>query len=62
MWALLSAGVRRWLFLAVVIPLVTVVVRTVRQRAERRSGPTVLSRSLHGVERLGERVSGRRSR
>ncbi|MGL5817900.1 MAG: hypothetical protein ACRCYR_10080 [Phycicoccus sp.] len=62
MWALLSAGVRRWLLLAVVVPLVTMLARAVRERAERRAGPTPLSRSLALVERLGARLSGRRAR
>ncbi|MGL5912206.1 MAG: hypothetical protein ACRCZP_19535 [Phycicoccus sp.] len=62
MWALLSAGVRRWLLLAVAVPLLTALVRMARQHVERRSGPTVLGRLLALVERVGARLSGRGAR
>ncbi|MGL5930991.1 MAG: hypothetical protein ACRCY8_18825 [Dermatophilaceae bacterium] len=62
MWALLSAGVRRWLLLAVAVPLATMLVRAVRQHVEHRSGPTLFSRLLARLEHLGVRLSGRGTR
>lgn len=60
MWVFLSGRLRRWLLLAVAVPLATVLVRTLRTQIEKRSGSTRLTRGLAHVERLGQRTGGRR--
>jgi len=61
MWILISARLRRWLLAAVALPLITVVVRTLRTRLEARSGSTGLSTTLRRVENVTGRMGRRRS-
>jgi len=55
MWVFITARLRQWLFFAVAIPLLTVVVHAVRQAIEKRSGQTRLTRILARAEELGRR-------
>lgn len=55
MWVFLTARLRQWVLLAVLLPLVTRLVRALRRGMEARSGPTRLTRALATVEKLGGR-------
>ena len=55
MWVFFTARLRRWLFFAVAIPLLTMVVHAIRRLLEKRSGPTRLTRLLERFEDLGRR-------
>lgn len=54
MWLFITARLRQWLFLAVLIPAVTMIVRLLRTRLESKSGSNRLTRSLQRLERLGQ--------
>jgi hypothetical protein len=66
MWLFLTARLRQWLILAVLVPVVTTLVHVIRTRIEARSGSTRLTRLLARLEGLGQRRGrgrrGRRSR
>jgi hypothetical protein len=55
MWVFISARLRQWLFFAVAIPLLTLLVHAVRQAIEKRSGQSRLTRVLGRIEDLGRR-------
>ena len=55
MWVFLTARFRRWLILAVAVPLATTAVHLIRVALEKRSGATRLTRVLGRVEDLGQR-------
>jgi hypothetical protein len=55
MWVFISARLRQWLFFAVAIPLLTLLVHAVRQVIEKRSGESRLTRVLGRIEDLGRR-------
>jgi type IV secretory pathway VirB3-like protein len=55
MWVFFTARLRQWLFLAVVLPLIAVVIHAVRQAIEKRTGETRFTRLLAQVETLGRR-------
>jgi len=55
MWVFITARLRQWLFFAVAIPLLTLVVHVIRQAIEKRSGETRLTRILARAEDLGRR-------
>jgi hypothetical protein len=55
MWVFISARLRQWLFFAVAIPLLTVLVHGLRRLIERRTGETGLTRALARAESLGRR-------
>ena len=55
MWAFFTARIRQWLFFAVAIPLITMVVHALRQVIEKRSGPTRVTRLMKQAEDLGRR-------
>lgn len=55
MWLFLTARLRQWLFLAVLIPTATIAVRLLRTQLEKKSGPTRMTRSLLRLEQLGQR-------
>ncbi len=61
MWVFLTARLRQWVILAVLVPLVTTLVHLLRTRLEARSGPTRLTKALGTVESLGAR-KGRKGR
>jgi hypothetical protein len=62
MWFLVSRRIRQFLFVSVLVPLVLRVVREIRVRMERRSGPTQTTRALGKVERFTLAPSRMRSR
>jgi hypothetical protein len=62
MWLFLTSRLRRWAIFAVLVPLVTTLVRTIRVRLEARSGPTRLTKVLRTIEGFGPRRRGRRGR
>ncbi|MCW2811123.1 MAG: hypothetical protein JWP61_1581 [Friedmanniella sp.] len=55
MWVFLSARLRQWAIFAVAVPVLTVLVRTVRRRLEAKSGTTKVTRALGKVEQVGQR-------
>ena len=55
MWVFISARLRQWLFFAVALPVLTLLVHAVRKVIEKRSGETRLTRVLAQVEVLGRR-------
>ena len=59
MWVFFTARLRRWLILAVAVPVATVLVRTIRRQLEKRSGETRLTRGLSRVEQIGRRTRGK---
>jgi hypothetical protein len=61
MWLFLTARLRQWVILAVLVPLVTTLVHVIRTRLEARSGSTRLTRLLTKLEGEGRR-RGRRGR
>jgi hypothetical protein len=66
MWLFLTARLRQWLILAVLVPVVTTLVHVIRTRIEARSGSTRLTRLLARLVGRGQRRGrgrwGRRSR
>lgn len=62
MWVFFTARLRRWLVLAVAVPVGTLLVRTVRRQIEKRSGETRLTRGLSSVEQIGQRSRRRKRR
>lgn len=60
MWVFISARLRQWLFFAVAVPILTVVVHVVRRTIEARSGQTRLTRVLAQAESLGRSRKKRR--
>jgi hypothetical protein len=59
MWVFITARLRQWLFFAVAIPLLTVLVHAIRQAIEKRSGPTRLTRLMARAEEFGRRKKRR---
>lgn len=55
MWIFITARLRQWLILAVLVPLVTTIIHVIRQRLEARSGPTRVTKVLGAVESIGQR-------
>jgi hypothetical protein len=62
MWLFLTARLRQWVILAIVIPLATALVRRIRRRLEARSGPTKVTKVLGAVEGLGGKPRARRAK
>ncbi len=60
MWVFFTARLRRWLILAVAVPVATLLVRTLRKQIEKRSGQTRLTRGLARAEQLGRRRGRKR--
>jgi hypothetical protein len=59
MAALLSARLRRWVLVAVVVPLSGYAARRLATTIERRRGPNTLSRGLNRVGSLAGAPNGR---
>lgn len=55
MWLFLTARIRQWLILAVVVPLAATLVHIIRTAIEKKTGSTKLTRALTTVEELGRR-------
>ena len=55
MWLFITARLRQWLILAVVVPLASMVVHVIRTAIEKRTGQTRLTRALTTVEEIGRR-------
>ena len=55
MFALLSARLRRWLFFAILLPVLRLVSRKTADRLERKHGPTRATRILHRAGNAGRR-------
>lgn len=55
MWVFLTRRLRAWLFFAVAVPLLGVLVGVVRRILEGLSGQTRLTRMLAQIENLGRR-------
>ncbi len=55
MWLFLTARIRQWLLLAVVIPLAATLVHLIRTAIEKQTGTTKLTRALTTIEELGRR-------
>lgn len=55
MWVFISARLRQWLIFAIAVPVLTLLVRLVRQTIEKRSGQNAFTRALARVENLGRR-------
>ncbi|HYP45531.1 MAG TPA: hypothetical protein VEQ66_10115 [Propionibacteriaceae bacterium] len=60
MWVFITARLRQWLFFAVAVPVLTVLVHVVRRAIEARSGQTRLTRILAQVESFGRSSNKRR--
>ena len=61
MWLFITARLRQWLILAVVVPLASLLVHLIRTAIEKRTGETKLTRALTTVEEIGRR-KGRKGR
>jgi hypothetical protein len=61
MWLFIMARLRQWIFFAIAVPVLTLLVRFIRTALEKRSGETKLTRALRTLEDLGQRKK-RRSR
>ena len=57
MWIFITARIRQWLLLAVIVPLAATLVHLIRSAIEKRTGSTKLTRALSSVEELGRRKS-----
>lgn len=56
MWLFITARLRQWIILAVAVPLLTLLVRTIRGALEKRSGgETTVTKGLRKLEQLGQR-------
>lgn len=55
MWVFITARIRQWLFFAIALPVLTLLVHVLRQAIERRSGQTRLTKVLAQIEDLGRR-------
>ncbi len=53
MWALLSARVRMWVLLSVIVPLLAAVARFAARRIEQSRGPSRLTKVLYSVGNFG---------
>lgn len=53
MWLFITARLRQWAIFAIVVPVLTVLVRAVRIALEKKSGESTLTRSLRKVEEFG---------
>lgn len=62
MWAFLSSRLRTWVLLAVVVPIVMTIVRTVRKRLEAENGETKAVRALKKLEREADKRRGKAKR
>ncbi|MET0695334.1 MAG: hypothetical protein ABWY56_15480 [Propionibacteriaceae bacterium] len=60
MWVFITARLRQWLFFAVAIPLLTMIVHIIRVAVEKRSGQNRLTRILGQAENLGRSKQRRR--
>lgn len=60
MWVFITARLRQWLFFAVAIPLLTLIVHLVRVTIEKRAGQNRLTRLLGQAENLGRSKRRRR--
>jgi hypothetical protein len=56
MWLFLSARLRTWLVLTVLVPLATGLLRRLGRALERRTGPSAVSRGLLRAGDLGDRA------
>jgi hypothetical protein len=61
MWLFIMARLRQWIFFAIAVPVLTLLVRFIRTALEKRSGETKVTRVLQKLEDLGQRRK-RRSR
>jgi len=55
MWIFITARIRQWLLLAVVVPLAAMLVHLIRTAIEKRTGSTKLTRALTTIEEIGRR-------
>jgi hypothetical protein len=60
MWVFLSRRIRQFVLLTVVLPLAVAGIRNLRQRLERRGGPSRTTRVLGRFENIGP-LAGRGS-
>jgi hypothetical protein len=56
MWLFFTRRLRMWLFLTVLVPLTTGLLRRVGTRLERRNGPSRVSRTLLKAGDIGDRA------
>ncbi|RZU33899.1 hypothetical protein [Blastococcus saxobsidens] len=56
MWLFLTARLRTWLLLTVVVPLATGLLRRIGRALERRGGPSRISGALLKAGELGDRA------
>ncbi len=56
MWLFLTARLRTWLVLTVLVPLATGLLRRLGRALERRTGPSAVSRGLLRAGDLGDRA------
>lgn len=59
MWLFLTTRLRRWLLMAIAVPALLSLVRFLRVRLERRTGPNTLTRTLGRLEHLARRRDDR---
>lgn len=55
MWAFVSARLRQWILLAVLVPIAISVIHLVRTELEKKQGQTPLVKGLKTVEEFGQR-------
>lgn len=61
MWVFLFGRVRRWVLLAIALPLARLVVRRLARAAERHDPSTRTARALHQADSAVSAISRRRS-
>ena len=61
MWLFLTARLRQWIVMAFAVPALLGLVRLVRGRQERRTGPSTLTRTLARFEQVVNRRNRARS-
>ena len=59
MWIFITARIRQWVLLAVIIPLAAMIVHVIRTAIEKKTGSTKLTRALTTIEELGRRRTRR---
>jgi len=55
MWVFFTSRLRQWLFFAIAVPLLTLLVAALRSAIEKRAGQNRLTRILARIENLGRR-------
>jgi len=61
MWVFLSSRLRRWVVMAVAVPLTLTGLRWLRRRIEARHGTNRLTRGLAKIDAVAARTNGARS-